>query len=360
MLHATEVVKAGVGTYIGHLANAQVASGRASSVMAVIPRSQAHELRTSGVNIETFADSGNRMVNALRLARAVRSIVRDYRPDVVHLHSTFAGLSLRPILKLTGGRVPVVYCPHGWAFSRDVSFVSRSIASWLERLLAGMCDRIVCVSEDERRQALRFGIDGSRMSVVLNGSPDVAPQPVPVQKGWPPEAIRVLFVGRFDRQKGIDILFGALEQLGGRFAACIAGDSLRVSIGRIPQNASYVGWLTPGELEGYYRAADMVVMPSRWEGLPLVAREARRAGAPVASSRVGGIPEVVASEKTGILFETPTVTDLIRALESFDVVRFRLFGEQGRQRFKNEFTFSRVHTQIWAIYESLTKNSPAR
>ncbi len=143
---------------------------------------------------------------------------------------------------------------------------------------------------------------------------------------WPPGARRLLFVGRFDQQKGIDILFSALRRLGDSAFACIVGDSLHTSLQDLPSNARYVGWLNPSGLEAYYRSAEIIVMPSRWEGLPLVAIEAMRAGLPIIASNVGGLPEIVENGETGLLIPPNDVDALVEAIRDLTSEQLEYMG----------------------------------
>ena len=79
-------------------------------------------------------------------ARLLRRILRRERPDVVHLHSSKAGLAGRLVLR---GRSPTVFQPHGWSFLAGSGFVQRG-AGWWERFATRWADAIVCVSESVR------------------------------------------------------------------------------------------------------------------------------------------------------------------------------------------------------------------
>ncbi len=195
-------------------------------------------------------------------------------PSVVHLHSTYAGLALRPLLKWMGFRAgsprpPVIYCAHGWSFDRQSSIVSRQLAMTLERLLAPLCDVIVCISLHEMRIAGEAGIPAEKLIHIANGVPREAPPMAEKAIDWPANAQRVLFVGRFDRQKGVDVLLDALSRLQVSAAAYLVGDSV-LGDGHelsLPPNVRKTGWLSPSELAAYYASADVLVVPSRWKAL---------------------------------------------------------------------------------------------
>jgi glycosyltransferase involved in cell wall biosynthesis len=276
-------------------------------------------------------------------------------------------------------RCPVVYCAHGWAFDRETFSLSRSVAMWLERALAPLCHAIVCISSHELRLARSAGIATHRLVLINNGVPRDAPAAPPIASApprpipptppagtepsamartvaeWPAGKRRVLFVGRFDRQKGVDILVDALADLQDSAFAWLAGDSVLGDIAalRLPDNARMTGWLTAPELSAYYESADMLVAPSRWEGFGLIAAEAMRAGLPVIATRVGGLAEIVEHGVTGILIEPADRQALIEAIRSTPADRLKAMGTAGRERFLSHYTLDRVHAQLNALYQRL-------
>jgi glycosyltransferase involved in cell wall biosynthesis len=361
VLHVAEVIKGGICTHLRELVELQRRSFGADRITLVIPASQADELRApAGVRIVRFRDSSNRIINACRAAVSVYLQLQQQPLDVVHVHSTFAGAVVRPLLALLRARPSVIFCPHGWAFFRDMVPWKRRLVERFERQWSRWCRTIVCVSRHERMAAVQVGIASTRLVVVPNGLPQVAPEPAPLAISWPPGARRLLFVGRFDRQKGIDILFEALRQLGGAAFACIAGDSLYTALGSLPVNARYAGWLDTAGLEAYYRSAEVIVMPSRWEGFPLVALEAMRAGLPIIASAVGGLPEIVDDGETGLLIPPNDASALVDAVRSLSPARLQYMASTSAERFSRRWTAEAVHRSMSELYRrSLRKQEAA-
>src|SRR5207244_596087 len=114
----------------------------------VIPFSQLAELPVpEGVLLLPYPDNGGRVSNAISLARLVVLLCRRYRPEVVHVHSTFTGVTTRPALALFAPGSRIVYCPHGWAWDRPMSPLARMATKAIERLLALITNSVVCISE---------------------------------------------------------------------------------------------------------------------------------------------------------------------------------------------------------------------
>jgi glycosyltransferase involved in cell wall biosynthesis len=312
----------------------------------------------AGVEIVNFDDRGGRLKSALQLAARVREIVKAKAPDIVHIHSTFAGAVLRPGLFLRRKRLKLVYCAHGWAFDRQTSPCMKYSVEQIERWLALFCDAIVCISDYELRVARRCGIPKEKLALIRNGVPSESPRPDADHAliEWPEGQRRVLFVGRFDRQKGADVLLRALADLKDKAFGYLVGGAVLgdAELGAIPNNARLVSWLSPAKLEPFYRSADVVVVPSRWEGFGLIAAEAMRAGLPVIASRVGGLTEVVEDHVTGVLIAPDDKPALIQALMGLSDDQLHAMGNAGRERFLKNFTMERTHRQLCDLYQRIT------
>lgn len=355
ILHCAETIKGGIASYLRELLIWQARDFGAESIAVVVPASQVDQLVVPpGVVLLTYPDGVNRTRNAFQLAYVVSQFARVTRPKVVHVHSTFAGAVVRPVLALMGMASNMIYCPHGWAWDRSMSWGARKLTQLFERSLGHLCRQVVCISEHERKTALDAGFAPDRLSVILNGVAEQAPEPMGDVPEWPVGRKRLLFVGRFDQQKGVDLFCAALKQLEGEASGVLAGGSVLSDAGglQLPPNAQSIGWVTPARLEAVLRTADVLVMPSRWEGFGLIATEAMRAGVPVLAARVGGLPEVVADGETGILFEPGDVAGIVDAVRSLTPERWRAMGQAGKARFKRMFTMERVHTQLRELYES--------
>ena len=353
VLHCAETIKGGIATYLRDLLPLQRQSWGAGSVVVLIPASQRAELvAPDGVLVECYDDQGSRPLNALRLALRVWSLYRHLRPQVIHLHSTFAGAIARPLLWLGRCKAKVIYCAHGWAWDRPMSPFKTRLVQWFERLQAYCCDGIVCISEHERATALAAGLPADRLHVVTNAVAAVAPPAEPVPLPWPAGKLRMLFVGRFDRQKGIDLLYQALPQLQDDVFALLAGGAVLADseLPPPPANAAELGWLTPGQLQTLFAEADLLVVPSRWEGFGLIATEAMRASLAVLASRVGGLGEIVVDGQTGALVEPGDATALVSAVRRYSREQWQQMGRAGRQRFEQQFVMERLHRQLANCY----------
>lgn len=352
VVHCAETIKGGIATYLQELLPLQVSEFGEGRVSVIVPRSQVRDLQAPvGVSVIAFDDDGGRVRKSMSLLFATLKFVISQSPKVIHLHSSFAGAFLRPFL-IGFRNLRVIYCAHGWAVDRSMGKISARLVALVERCLSYITDTVVCISEHDRHVALRMGIPDKKLRVVLNGIALNAPPKRPLEIGWPDGCLKVLFVGRFDAQKGVDVLLAAVKALQGSVHAVLAGGVVLGDGAKfgIPENATLAGWLTRSEIESLFSQADVLVVPSRWEGFGLIAVEGMRAGLPVVASNVGGLKEVVLDGVTGVLVQPGSSEALCDALIGLNRERRVDLGIAGRSRFVELYTVDRVHSELLSIY----------
>ncbi|MFJ3428866.1 glycosyltransferase [Pseudomonas fragi] len=356
ILHCAETIKGGIATYLRELLPLQAETFGAEAIAVIIPESQRTELPSlKGVKILTYKDKKNRALNSISIAKVTAHFIRENPTKIVHIHSTFAGVTLRPLIWILYRKVKAIYCPHGWAWDRPMSRWKRTLTIWIEKALSHLCKRIICISQHEKNTAIKIGINESKLSVVLNGM-GCAPCPSTKQyAAWPGSGRKLLFIGRFDNQKGVDIFCDSLRQLKNKASGIIVGDYVLGDSEQLelPSNARHIGWLTAEDLQSLYLTADILIVPSRWEGFGLVAVEAMRAGLPVIASNVGGLAEVVEDNATGILIDPNSVQALVDAINRLSLESLKEMGMLGKLRFSQCFTIQRVHHELLGIYHNL-------
>jgi glycosyltransferase involved in cell wall biosynthesis len=240
-----------------------------------------------------------------RTWRGLRRLVQEVEPDLVHAHGARAALPFTAAR--TGGRPAFVYSVHGYHFPAKAGGV-RSLAMLAERWCSAQAEATVFVCEHDRTLAERFGIlDRCRHHrVIRNGI---------VTEGLPREAADasgpLVFAGRLVEQKNPTMLvevLGLLRDEGVRLL--VIGDGPLGAVMRaraealdVLERIEFCGAL-PHEaaLRALARGA-VLLLPSLWEGLPLVLLEGMAIGVPVVASAVGGVPEVVEHGGTGLLVD---------------------------------------------------------
>ena len=349
VLHVAETAKGGVGTYLDELIPLQIEKLGAPNVTAIVPGEHRTQLPSVGDdNLLLFGRPRRSLTALLDLRRQLKTALQDYRPDIVHLHSSFAGAIGRVVIGT--GRAKVIYTPHGWPFEMWPSGLKRRAAAQAERMLAARCDRIVAVSDAERRQGIAVGLEGQKIAVVLNGI-SIEPPRCP-SASWDDERLKVLFVGRLDRQKGIDTIISIASRHDDSLVLRIIGASVvSNSKQRIAaSNVENLGWLDRSDVHAQMQVCDVVAMPSRWEGLSITALEAMRAGKAIVAFAVGGMPEAIEDGITGRLAPAGKSAAFERALLSGTSEGWRQMGVAARHRFERLFTSERMADQLLQIY----------
>ena len=364
ILHVTQTAQGGVGGYLEEIVGLQVQRHGADSVRVVLPEEHAALFPGLAVSwLQPFhTGKAGRLRSSWRMAVHAMRAVRSWQPDIVHLHSTFAGFVMRPLLALIPGAPKIVYCAHGWAFA-DSKFgpIQSFLLGVIERLLSHLCTEIVCVSQHDAKRAEAVGISKERLKVVLNGIADLTPLPRDSgEADWPKECLRVLFVGRLDHAKGADVLFSAMEKLGESAFAIVVGSAVVFDVKSVvvpPVNVKLIGWINRRDINQLYASADLLAVPSRNDACPIAPIEAMRAGLPVVASRVGGLPEIVQEGVTGRLVEAEDALQLATAMKSLDGTLRTAMGAHARQRFLQLFRLDRTFEELELVYLSAVGNS---
>ena len=241
---------------------------------------------------------------AARDAAAVlrlRRLLAGYAPQVVHAHGLRAGAVTA--LALPGPQQPALVVTVHSALPSGI--LPGAVYVALERLTARRAGAVLCASADLAGRMSRAGARDVALAVVP-APPAAAPSAEAVGRaraglGAPGRPI-VLAAGRLAPQKGFDVLIEAVITLRHRDPPpllVIAGDGPLAArlAGHARRAGGDVRLLGPRpDIPALLAAADVVAVPSRWEGQPLIVQEALRAGRPLVASRVGGIPPLTGDD----------------------------------------------------------------
>jgi D-inositol-3-phosphate glycosyltransferase len=299
--------------------------------------------------------------------------------DVIHSHYWLSGL-VGERLKAAWG-VPHVVMFHTLGEVKNRASLSEHegdlrIRSEMEVLQGA--ERVICATDQERSYIRQlYSADPARVSVIPLGvdldrfRPSAKTQ-AREALGLKDERI-VLFVGRLEPLKGVDILIGAAAMLEGDVNCrilIVGGDeasqpqveilrSLARNLG-IEQRIAFVGTVDHDQLPLYYNAADVCVVPSHYESFGLVAVEAMASGVPVVASRVGGLMGTVRDGETGYLIPwlcPEPFAERIELLLANEPLRVSL-GEAAREAV-GRYRWENVASVVLEVYESLT-GGPAK
>lgn len=318
----------------------------------------------------------------LRMATATNNV------DVVHSHTWYAGLGGHLAARLYD--IPHVVTAHSLEphrpWKREQLGGGYEVSSWSERNAMEYADTVIAVSAQMRESILEAypRIDADKVTVVLNGIDTELWQPRPTfssnpdsvltELGVDPDRPIVAFVGRITRQKGVEHLIKAAAHFHEdiQLVLCAGAPDTPEIAARITtlvedlqSRRDGIFWvqdmLEKEKIQEILTAADTFMCPSIYEPLGIVNLEAMACGTAVVASDVGGIPEVVVDGVTGTLVhydENDPETferDFAAAVNAMvsDPARAAKFGEAGRERAVNDFSWAAIAQQTVDIYESL-------
>lgn len=361
VVHIAESIKGGVGTCLNVFDSAF--GGENVEALYVVPKQHADQLTVSG-RVIPF-DRPRRGMGAIRnLIAVARRVVREEKPDVIFFQSTFSLLVMAAFRTL---RVPgkCVYNPHGWARLRyDHNPRLQGAVGLIEGQLSRLADQVTNVSENDRQLAEIAGY-GGRHVVIENAMPDVPPPGLLPEGLFSADKVNLLFVGRFDRQKGLDVLLDAFKRASAErpdlhlhIIGAAVEDGSDADDSELPESLTFHGWITPTDIPAYYASADLVLMPSRWESLPMVIIEALRAGTPVMLSDLCGMGSLIEEGKSG--FAVPLETKAwIEAISGLDKVQLQAMRPASRALFETRYSLERYRAETKALMNDLTDVSAA-
>ena len=291
-------------------------------------------------------------VSDLRALLGLVKLVREVKPDLVHAHTSKAGILGRLAARMAG--VPSVFTAHTWCFVDGTSWKWKVAGVPSERLAAHCCSAIINVSQANRNLALRYRIpDPQRQLVIHNGIADTPHRAEPDQGGIP----TVVMVARFCAQKDQSLLLRAVSAIRTLARVVFVGNGpTRLAL---EGEAAGLGLRDRVEFLGERQdvpeilaAAHVFALPTNWEGFPLSILEAMRGGLPVVASDVGGVSEGILDGTTGFLVPRGDVTafrDRLDCLLRQPAVR-RQMGAAGRRRYEAEFTLDTMTRETVAVY----------
>ena len=328
-------------------------------------------LRARGIEVIALGTRGGVIRVVGHGAIGIRRLLRRGRFDLIHSFLPRSNCAAR-LAQLGLKRRAVLI-----SSERSLGDTRAPGTSMMNRLTHRMSNRVVAVSAAVRDRIVeRDRIPPGKVTVILNGIEIAAPRPATGTRlrkrlGIAPSEVVILALGRLHREKGPDLLLRALGALSdrpvGRWRALLVGDGpereplrrLAAALG-IQDRVVFAG--ARRRVGPWIEAADLLVLPSREEGLPVAPLEAMARGKPVIATDVGGTPEVVQHGETGLLVpaEDPRAlaAGLQRLLED-PALRVRL-GVRGLAVLRAEFSIERMVGQIAALYEELLGRRPAQ
>ncbi|HVG11516.1 MAG TPA: glycosyltransferase [Flavisolibacter sp.] len=318
----------------------------------------------------------------------LRKLIREYKPDIVHTHAAKPGAIGR--LAASAERVPVIlHTFHGHVFHSYFSTSKTKFIIGTERLLARRTDAIVTISEQQRKELaedFRIAPPGKFRVIPLGFDLDKFTTGREEKRsrfrrefGITDDEIAIGIVGRLVPVKNHELFLEALRHVldksTRKVKAFIIGDGetrarlearakeLRISFNAVPAPADqlvFTSWRS--DVDVVYAALDIVALTSVNEGTPVSLIEAQASNKPIVSTRVGGIADIVAEGKTGLLADvkdTATFCGHLLQLVEDNSLRQRL-GQNSSQHVLERFSYQRLMNDTSSLYRGLLQSKGKR
>lgn len=289
------------------------------------------------------------------VVRDLIQVIREFQPDLIHAHSSKAGIVARIAARMT--KTPAVFSAHGWAFTPGVPPARQYMALAAEYMVGKFTSHIICGSNYDGKTGLRKKIiDTDKLSVVWYGVPDV-PHIAPHQ---PREKVKVVCVSRLAPPKDHATLIRAAAMIESGYELLIVGEgelkpymeALAESLGT-RDRIRFLGNVP--DIVSILADSDIFVFSSTHEGLPYCIMEAMRAGLPVIATNAGGIGEEVLDGVNGYLLpccDVDAMAKSIRTLISNRDMRIQM-GTESRRLYLERFALSRMIDGTFSIYNKV-------
>ena len=302
----------------------------------------------------------------VRAVAALRGVMREHRPDLVHTHMAKAGTAGRLAALTVRPRPRLVHTFHGHVLEGYFGPVARKAFIQVEQSLARRTDVLIAVSAEIRDQLLELGIGRAEQYRVVPLGLDLREhRQVVAPSGALRDALHLAsdvplvgIVGRLVPIKRVDLLLDAIAGLPDVHVAVVGDGELRDALEDRAGNPAlrgrvhFTGWRF--DIPSVMSDLDVAVLTSANEGTPVSLIEAGACGRPSVATDVGGVRSVVADGVTGVLVPPGDVEALRAAIESLlnDPQRRSAMGRAARDR-TSRFTLDRLLTDIRSLYAEL-------
>lgn len=302
--------------------------------------------------------------------KRIKEWIRSQNIDLIHAHGTRANSNVLWAAKSLG--IPLVYTIHGWSFHDDQNPLIKKIRILGEKYLTSKSTLNISVSQSNKQTGDKY-FSGFRSEIVNNGintdifNPQKKFKNIRQELNIPLNAKLVLFLARFTHQKQPLVLLKAFID-----AVRKDKDLFLLMVGDGEQKQEAIQMLAASDLKDrilllpfrqdvpdILAAADIFVLPSLWEGLPIALLEAMAMGKAIIASKADGTIEIIRHKENGFLVDIESLqhnlTSSLLELSSNNELRYQL-QKNARQTVENRFNAADMARQIEKIYEQVLAN----
>ncbi|TFH93001.1 glycosyltransferase family 4 protein [Vibrio ouci] len=317
------------------------------------------QLETSGVKTKVVP-SLVRGINPLCDILCVIQLCKEYymfKPDIIGLHSSKAGILGRLAAKITG--FPAIFTAHGWSFAEGISPKKRKIYILIERIFSKLAIKIITVSKQDKDLAIKNRVSTDEHQVVIyNG---VGPS-LPTQKtNEESKTVKLIMVARFNKQKDHSTLINSLERLAHLDwrLDLVGGGPLLNKIRKLVDESSVKNKINilgeRNDVDELLSSSHIFLLISNWEGYPLSILEAMSSGLPVICSNVGGVNEAVKDGFNGFLIERQDSVMLSEKIEKLicNSELRKAIGKNNYNDYIQKHSLETMHSKTLEVYKTV-------
>jgi glycosyltransferase involved in cell wall biosynthesis len=358
-------VLGGAQTHVRELCVELRTLGHDVTVITGAPGIFTQELRQMGIpslQVSSLVRSLRPHLDLLAFVELWR-VLRELKPDLVCAHTAKAGSLARAAARVH--HIPSVFTPHGWSIVDRISLKPNLFFCWAESVAGRLGTRVINVCEFERALAQDFHVCPKKtLDVVHNGIAEVSMARVRPIDTQPPVLV---MVARFAEPKDHGTLLEALSSLLFlEWRLVLVGEGeleprVRAQVDGLGLGGRVRIMPTGTNVSRLLLEAQIFVLSTNFEALPISILEAMRAGLPVVATNVGGISEAVRHEATGLLTQRGDITSLRDALARMiaePALRLAL-GSAGRSQWEEEFTARTMAARTVEVYQRALATPPS-
>ncbi len=296
----------------------------------------------------------------------ILSLILQLKPEVIHTNSPkvggIAGLAGWIYKFFSHQKTKLIYTPHGWAFSEDRPQWQISLIKLFSKLTCLFYDKIICVSEHDKRNALKNNIaPENKLITIHNGLRPVSflekkqAQEKLIQK-TPPLVIGT--IAEWTKNKGLFYLLKAIKEIDKEFELIMIGSGENPDKEKMHQyikknelkNVHLIEWID--NASQYLKAFDIFILPSIKEGLPYTILEASAAEIPIITTPIGGIPEIIKNNVNGLLVQPKNSQQLAEKIKYLinNPEKIKELTRKAKEKAEKEFSLEKTIEKTKGLY----------
>jgi len=312
-------------------------------------------------------------LNDLKSLFEIRSLIKDFKPDLIHLNSTKISIlgSIAPKLLLKKSKI--VYTAHGWVFNEDLNTIKKNFYKILERYTAFLKNKILTVSEFDKKTALQLGIKKEKLKTIYNGIKSLQLKTREDARSTLSKHLNIKIksddfligsIGNLYKNKGFGYLLNSIKQVlseNYNLKLVIIGEGEKreqlmriIKEEKLEKNVFLSGKID--NASALLSAFDIYVNSSIKEGLSYTILEAMQAKIPIIVTNAGGNPEMIEDGINGFVAEKKDIDDIANKIINLlqNKNKADLFALNSQEKLK-QFSLDLMVGKTFNIYKSLTQ-----